>query len=239
MNKTTKILIILLISLFVLPTYALTKPAPGADTESLSYAIHLYYDAGKLFADRDYEVKYDIINEKFVPEPITLPGLYKAEIINYKYQVVSTFQFDPKGGNSNLQAGKVVIKGPYVPDGLRINFYDNNGNQLLNIFINTGSICNDDNLCDALAGETEKTCPNDCKKTTSPRTTITPEAPVVNEDYDLNTILIYTFSGLGVGVGAWFGWKMWKKRKEENFPLPPPSAPTPRSSLPPMPPVNP
>jgi|SRR3989338_8792695 len=217
-------------------SYAVIKPESGTDVDSLSYIFYLYYDNGKIFADRDYEVKYDIVNETYTPEPTTAPNLYKLDIVNYKYEIAKSFQFDPKRGNPSFDTGKIMVKASYVPDGLRANFYDNNGNQLVNVFVNTGSVCNDDNLCDTASGETEKNCSNDCKAKTTPRVTTTPGLTVVEEDYDLNTILIYIVAGAGVGVGAWFGWGWLKKRREGNFPLPPSSVSSPQ---PPMPPVTP
>ena len=232
MNRFIKILVFLVFVLGITNySFAVVKPAPGSNPDLLSYAFYLYYDNGQILADRDYQIKFDIINESFVPESVpesTDPAsLYKAEIINHKYQTAKTFKFDPKKGNLNFRAGKIMINGPYVSDGLRVNFYDSQDNQLLTIFVNAGALCDDNNLCDSVAGEDEKTCPNDCKKArTTPRATVVSEPLPSEGGYDLNTILIYAVSGVGVGVGAWFGWKWWKKRKEGNFPLPPPSTPT-------------
>src|SRR3989304_997082 len=36
-----------------------------------SYLFRLYYDNGQLFADRDYEFKYDVSADPFVPETTT------------------------------------------------------------------------------------------------------------------------------------------------------------------------
>ncbi len=234
--RNIKIFLMAMVLLFVFPffSHAVTKPESSADINSLSYVFYLYYDNGQLFADRDYQVKYDLVNEKFTPESTTVTGLYRAEIINFKNEVAKTFQFDPKKGNPNFKAGKIMVKGPYVPDGLRVNFYNDQNNQLVNIFVSLVSVCNDDSFCDAVGGESETNCSNDCKKAkASPRTTVVSE-PLVSEGYDLNTILIYVFSGVGVGLGAWFGWRWWKKRKEENFPLPPSSTPP----VPPTPPIG-
>lgn len=216
--------------LLVVPVFvsALTKPSPDADLESYSYIFYVFYDKGQLFADRDYEIKFDIINQKFA-QSSPGSGDYKLEIINFKSEVIQTVTFDPKGGNPVLTSGKVQVKAPYVADGQRAVFYDTQNRQLVTIFIQGGSLCNDDGLCDAGAGENDKTCINDCKKTT-PRATTTP--PVIpDEGFDTITIIIYAVGGLGVAILAWFGWKWWKKRGEDNF-MPPPS---PSSPLPPPP----
>src|SRR3989338_9293303 len=95
-----KFLILLSTFYFLLSTSAsaVTKPDPNQDLSSLSYVFYLYYDNGQLFGDRDYPVKYDVINEKFVSQVAT-PGWYKFEILNPKGEVVETVQFDQRQGN--------------------------------------------------------------------------------------------------------------------------------------------
>lgn len=215
---------------------ALTKPSSDADPNSLSYVFYLYYDNGQLFADRDYEIKYDVVSEVFSPESPLAEVAYRGAVLNFKGETVKTFLFDPKGGKSGFTAGKIMVKGPYVGDGLRTQFYDNQGKQSVTVFVSASALCNDDNLCDAAGGESEKNCSNDCKK---PRATPTPVVSIQPTsgfftDFDLNTILIYVVGGVGVVVIAWFGWKWWKKRKEENFMPPPPPPIVPPSSLPPL-----
>lgn len=216
---------------------ALTKPSSSTDPNSLSYVFYLFYDKGQLFADRDYETKFDIVSEVFSPESLSGVPAYKGVILNFKGETVKTFLFDPSGGRSGFTAGKIMVRGPYVGDGARAQFYDSQGKQMVTVFISMGALCNDDNLCDAAGGESEKNCSNDCKKpraTPTPAPSIEPTSGFFN-DFDLNTILIYAVGGIGVVVIAWFGWKWWKKRKEENFMPPPPLPPiVPPSSLPPL-----
>src|SRR3989344_2279563 len=151
---------------------ALTKPGPEANIDNLSYVFYLYYDNGQLFADRDYSIKFDVVDETFVPETLSGAGAYKGEIVNLKSEIAKTFNFDPKRGDVSFTAGKVMIKGPYVADGMKAQFYNDRGEQLISMFINAGSICNDDGSCNSATGEGEKTCPNDCKK---PRATPAPQ----------------------------------------------------------------
>lgn len=231
-----KIFIIGALVLFSSVASALTKPGPNADIDNLTYVFYLYYDKGQLIADRDYEMKYDVLEEIFYPESPAQAVAYKGEIVNFKSEVVKTFLFDPKKGNPAFTKGKIAVKGPYAPDGLRAQFYDNQGKQLLTIFINAASICNDDGSCDSVTGENEKTCPNDCKK---PRATPVPSAatPISGflGDFDIMTIVTYVVGGVGVAVIAWFGWRWRKKKREESF-LPPPSSPS-SSITPPSPPL--
>lgn len=204
-----------------LTTEALTRPSPDADMESLSYVFYLYYDNGQLFADRDVEIKFDVLNQKYVPIESPLPGNYKGEINTFKSTIAQTFSFDPRAGDVNFTKGKVQIKGPYVPDARQVTFYNAAGSPILNVFVNSASLCNDDGVCTAVEGENIKTCVNDCKQ---PRETPSSILPSVEEGFDLNTILIYSVGGLAVLMGAWFGWKWWKKKRGESF-LPPPAAP--------------
>lgn len=201
--------------------YALTKPGPDADIDNLSYVFYLFYDNGQLFADRDYEIKYDVITETYV-SPSPVPGNYRGEIITFKSTVAQTFVFDPKQSNPTFATGKIQVKAPYVPDAQQVKFFNNQGDPILNIFVNAASLCNDDGICTSAEGENVKTCINDCRQAR-----VTPVAtppPVLDEGYDLNTILIYVVGGLGVMLGAWFGWKWWKKKRGESFlpPSPPP-----------------
>src|SRR3989344_2351317 len=230
-----KIVIVSVLFLSFSIVSALTKPSSDADLNSLSYVFYLYYDNGQLFADRDYEIKFDVLNEVFAPESPTAESAYRGAILNFKGEIVKTFLFDPRAGKSGFTAGKIMVRGPYVGDGLRAQFYDNQGKQSVTVFVSASALCNDDSLCDTAGGETEKNCSNDCKK---PRATPTPAVSIEPTsgfftDFDINTILIYLVGGVGVVAIAWFGWGWWKKRKEENF-MPPP----PPTVMPPPPPLN-
>lgn len=220
----------LLLPVFV---FALTKPNPDANFDNLSYAFYLYYDNGQIFADRDYEIKYEIIDEVYAPETTVEGSAYKAEIINFKSEVSKTFTFDPKKGNSSFRSGKIVVKGPYVTDGMRVQFYNNAGQPLISIFVNAGSICNDDDICNSAAGENEKSCTNDCKKSRPTPTPVVIEEAGFIEGLDMMTIITYSAGAAGILVLGWFIWRWRKKKKEESF-LPPPSPPTSPQPLPPL-----
>lgn len=226
-KKLSNFLVVTSVLLGPIFALALTKPAPGADVESLSYVFYLYYDQGQLFADRDYEIKFNVLNEKFTSETPNPQTSYKGEIVNFKSEVVKTFQFDPQRGDPRFLKGKVSVRGPYAADALKASFYDGQGKQLLSVFVSQASICDNSGLCDSEAGENEQICPNECKKPriTTPQGTRLPPPPVSDEGPDITTILTYVVGGVGVAVVAWFGWKWWRKRREGSFPLPPPSPP--------------
>ncbi|MDP3697195.1 MAG: hypothetical protein Q8R55_04165 [Candidatus Taylorbacteria bacterium] len=236
MFKYLKIsLLVFLLSFSV--SWAVTKPDPDEDLNSLSYIFYLYYDAGQLFGDRDHEVKYDIINETFVAQT-ALPGAYKFEILNSKSEVVGKIQFDPRQGNPAFTAGTIQVKGPYAPNGQRAIFYNDQNKQLVSLFMFEGALCNDDDSCSLGQGENEKTCPSDCvKKTATPIPVVTPLP--LDEGFDVLSIITYVVGGLLVVIGAWFGWKWWKKKKEESFlPPPPPVSPPSGPPNPPTPPLS-
>lgn len=186
--------------------------AERIDFENPSYLFHLYYDNGQLFADRNFEFKYDVIPETFVQETLSTPFPYKGEVVNLKGEVAKTFQFDPRQGNPKFLKGTLSVKAPYVPDGQKVNFFDSQGNQLLSIFVSESSFCNDDGVCNPDVGEDAKTCPSDCK-TATPVPKVSAEPPVGGGASGMLKSIIYLIIGLGV-VGGWFGWKWWKSRQE-------------------------
>ena len=176
----------------------------------LSYFFHLYYDNGQLLADRDFEFKYDIIAEEFVPETLNTQFPFKGEVINFKSEVASEFLFDPRRGDISFLKGKILVKAPYVPDGQKAVFYDSQGRTLLTIFVGESSFCNDDGVCNSERGEDNKTCSNDCKAlpTTDNRQPTTEGKGLSGTVWAL-IILALAF----VGVGGWYAWRRWRKVK--------------------------
>ena len=222
-TKFIKISVILIVLSFLLAGFVFAE----GDRSPLdsSYLFYLYYDNGQLFANRDFEFKYDVIPEIYIPETINTQFPYKGEVINLKGEVAKTFQFDPRHGDPKFLKGALSVKAPYVADGQKVNFYDSQGNQLISVFVSESSFCNDDGICNPDVGEDTKTCPNDCK-TSIPAPIITTEPSAGGEWSGMLKSIIYLIIGLGV-VGGWYGWKWWQKRKQ--FPaveiptnLPPP-----------------
>jgi len=211
-----------IIILTIIPSLVLAEGEGDKNVPVSVYLFHLYYDNGQLFADRDVQFKYDVIPELFVPETLDTQFPYKGEVVNLRGEVVETFQFDPRRGNSKFLKGTLSVKAPYVPDGQKVNFYDGQGNQLLSVFVSDSSFCNDDGVCNSDVGEDAKTCPNDCK-TATPVPTVSTE-PSTDGWVGMIKILIYTIIGIGMVVGGWFGWKWWKNKQEPpltQIPLPP------------------
>lgn len=216
-----KVIILFLLSFLV----GISVQADVVDNRVLfTYLFRLYYDNGQLFADRDFQFKYDIIAEEFVPETINTGFPYKGEVVNLSNKVAATFLFDPRQGNPKFLKGKISVKAPYFPDGQKVNFYDGQGNQLLSIFVSESSFCNDDGVCNPDVGEDSKTCPSDCKIAT-PVPTTSAGPSMGNGKTGLVWGLIYIIIGVGLAGGLWY---FFKKRKdlsmiEATFPPLPPS----------------
>ncbi len=202
-------IILTILALLVLPltSFAISS----SEEDQYIYLFHLYYDNGQLVADRDYEIKYDIVAEAFIPETSTTQFPYKGEVINFANQIVSTFQFDPRQGNTNLVRGKVSIKAPYFADAQKVIFYNFQDQAVLTVFVSESSFCNDDGVCNDSVGEDTKNCPLDCKEAT-PVPTVTTEPPESGQG-SIWKSLIYVLIG-GVIVGFWYGWKWYKRRQE-------------------------
>ncbi|MBI2674209.1 MAG: hypothetical protein HYX22_00520 [Candidatus Yanofskybacteria bacterium] len=187
----------------------------------LSYLFHLYYDNGQLFADRDFEFKYDIIAEEFIPETLTTQFPFRGEIVDLKNRVAAEFTFDPRRGNPDFLKGKISVKAPYAPDGQKAVFYDSQGRTLLTIFVSESSFCNDDGVCNSDRGEDYLTCSNDCKETP----TTNDQRPTTGGGGQGGMLVaaIYVLIIAGAALGGWFGWKWWKGRRE--LPTIPPTPP--------------
>lgn len=205
-NMIKKILI-LSVSLMILGGFVF---ADTAESQDFVYLFHLYYDNGQLFADRDVQFKYDVLPEIFVPEVLNTQFPHKGEIVNLKGEIAETFQFDPRQGNPKFLKGTLLIKAPYVPDGQKAIFYNNQGDALLTIFVSESSFCNDDGVCNSDVGEDTKTCPSDCKASTPVPTTITTEPSVGGLGRGVLKIFIYFIIGLCV-LGSWWYWRRKKQ----------------------------
>jgi hypothetical protein len=196
------------------------KPSTDANLDAYSYVFYLYYDNGQLFGDRDYQIKYDVLNETYSETS----GAFKLEIMNSKSEVLKTATFDPSAGISG--SSKIKVKAPYVANGTKVNFYDSQSRPIMTISVALTALCNDDGFCNSAGGENEKICSSDCQaQRTTPLTSVEPVP--LDESLDLTMILIYAVGGLGVAVVGWLFWKWRKKKKEGNFLPPTPTSPTP------------
>lgn len=210
MKKVSFGLSIIVITLFPIFSFAEGQAEKGiADSV---YLFHLYYDSGQLFADRDFEFKYDILTEKFVPEILNTTFPYKGEVVRVNGQVAVTFKFNPRQGQANFIKGKISVKAPYFADAQKVSFYDSQGNPLVSISVIDSSFCNDDGICNDNVGENDKTCPNDCKNVpVTPIPTGNFPSPVSGKS-GLTSGIVYVLIGLGVLGSLWY----WRKKKNSK-----------------------
>lgn len=217
--------ILVLILMMFLGFGSLTVNAFVGDYNAGSYIFYLYYDNGQLFADRDYEIKYDVIPEAFVQETITAQFPFRGEVVNLLNKVASTFQFDPKRGNIKFVKGKITVKAPYVADGQKVNFYDSQGRQLVSIFVSQSSFCNDDNVCNSDVGEDNNSCPNDCKSLQTPGPTVSTPVTPTSSGPSIVMVLIYSIIGGGAVFGGYFLYNWFKNKKSAGMIIPPSQLP--------------
>jgi len=205
--------------LFIFPSYS--QADKTTDAYPFVYLFHLYYDNGKLFADRDFEFKYDLIAEEFTPEAITTDSPYKGEVVSVKGAVLATFSFDPKRGNAGFKTGKISVKGPYFADASKVNFYDNRNQLLLTIDVKESSFCNDDEICDRDVGENYKNCPNDCKELLPSPLPSVSQAPVAGGKP--SPLVFIIIAAAIIVIAVLIIWVIIKKRKgiSPNQDLPP------------------
>lgn len=203
----------IIISLCLLiPTSLLADEISDRDVDNFVYLFHLYYDQGKLTADRDFKFPYDLVAESFQPELVATEKAYQGKIISLQGNVSATFNFDPIRDKPNFTKGKISVKGPYVADAKLIEFYNPQDQLLLTISLEDTSICNDNNICEA--GEDSKTCPLDCATTTLTPLPSVSELPdeLPRDNTSLRSAILYTLAGILL-IGSWLGWRWWRKRK--------------------------
>jgi hypothetical protein len=195
-----------------------------ASQNNFYYVFHLFQNnSGQLVADRDFKFSYDIIPGIFT-QPAVGQFPYRGEIINLGGQVVGQFKFD-------VHLGKLSIQVPYVADGQRAVFYDNQNQPVLTISVSDSSFCNDDGICNADRGEDYLTCPNDCKAVTLPAPVATVPTVTATGSGGIVSGIIYAVIGLLlIGLAWWF-----LKRRRGPTSLTPPSAPLPTPPPPPSP----
>lgn len=200
----------------------------SADTVSTQqnfiYRFHLYYDNGQLFANRDFEFKYDVIPDDFVLETVNVATSFRGEIVSGKGEILSSFRFDPKKGNLSFAKGAIAVDGPYFANAAEVNFYNSQNQKLLTLNVSGSSFCNDDGICNADVGEDYTNCPNDCKRP-SPSPAYQPLVPSVWQNM-LIPILVAAAVIIAVLV-IWFIIK--RRRSSANYGqnLPPQLPPTP------------
>lgn len=167
-----------IISIFIIPQVTLADDFVDYNAP-IVFVMGLYYDHGQIYIDKNYQSKYDLINDTFKPQLIG-ENFYIGEVVNQNNQVLAQFKFDPTNntnwiqpdGNpviqikldSNFQEGSIVVEAPYSANATKINFFDKIHKSLASVRVNLqeNDICNQDNICESSRGESLTTCPNDC-----------------------------------------------------------------------------
>lgn len=204
---------------------ALTKIINDQSQNDYMYRFHLYYDNGQLFADRDFQFKYDVIAGQFVPQNITTPYPFKAEVVSVGNKIIASFQFDPKGGNIKFMKGKISVDAPYAANAQKVNFYDSQNNQLLSIYVSGSSFCNDDGICNSDVGEDFNSCPNDCKPLPTAKPTVSVPVTPTSSGPSIVMVLIYSIIGGGAVFGGYYAYNWWKEKKSSGNIIPPSQLP--------------
>lgn len=215
--------IFLVACLFSLVSWSARAEMPVPSKAEFSYLFHLYYDHGQLFADRDFEFKYDVIG---APYESASAGQfpYRGELINFAGEVADHFVFDPRGGDVHFVKGKLSIKAPYVADGQRAVFYDFQNRVLLTVPVSESSFCNDDGICNDDRGEDSLSCPKDCKQAVPVPPVKEPTTGGGGGSNGIVLSLLYLFAGIGLLGG---GWWFLRRRKSAQQSLNMPQMPTP------------
>lgn len=217
----------------------LTSAMVPIDYGSLSYVFHLYYDNGTIVVDRDAKYAYDVVFDEYIPaQDIPANKRYKGNIVSNHDLAVASFVFDPQAGNSNFQSGKISVKGPYYPEAAKIEFFNPVGAKILTISVTETSDCNQNDVCEEANGETNLSCPSDCKAvelSKAPTPSVEPEAPT--EGSGILRPLLYMLAGLG--IMAYFLWRKWGGRGKGGPPEAIPTAePAPTATPAPIQPVS-
>ncbi len=212
--------------LFALVFGLLMAGGVSAISDSLGsvYSFHLFFDTGKLSADRDFQFKYDILAVPYEAPVLVTEFPYTGEVITFAGQVGAQFKFDPRNGDANFERGKITVKAPYISDAQRVIFYDPQHNAILTIPVEASSFCNDDGFCNADRGEDYKSCSRDCRAGVLPEPTQT-AGPVSRSGGSYPWVgIIYSIIGVSLLAVLWW---LYKKRRST-----PPTPPAPGFGMP-------
>ena len=224
---------LLIILMLISPvSFSMADSVLPAEEFPFVYLFHLYYDNGQLFADRDFEFKYDLIAEPFEQSAVGTSTPYKGEMISVSNSVLGSFQFDP-----TVAKGKISVKGPYFSNAGKVDFYNDVGQLLLTLSVADSSVCNENGVCNSDTGEDYNNCSADCEQ---------PVAPPVDGG-GLPRGILYVIAGAITAVVVWVIWIIIKRRKSGIMPPPampssggqPDSIPTVLPKVTPLPPPQP
>ena len=68
--RSTILPVIMVLALMSSVSFSRADSLPSAEEFPFVYLFHLYYDNGRLLADKDFEFKYDLIADQFVQQDV-------------------------------------------------------------------------------------------------------------------------------------------------------------------------
>ncbi|MBI2065442.1 MAG: hypothetical protein HYT62_05360 [Candidatus Yanofskybacteria bacterium] len=203
-NLKNVILSVLMISALMSPgSFSRADSVTPAEEFPFVYLFHLYYDNGRLLADKDFEFKYDLIADQFVQPQLNTAKPFRGEVVSISGSIIGNFKFDPP-----VAKGKISVKGPHFSNAGKVNFYNDKDELLLIIQVSESSVCNEDKICNADTGESNQNCPSDCK--TVPTETPKAQPSLLGRVFSLTNLL-----GLAVVIILVFLFRWLRSRKNE------------------------
>lgn len=185
--------------------------ARAEEQSGFVYLFKLYFDKGQLFADRDFEFKYDLIAENYSPVLNPPTALLWGEVVAIGGKKEAAFQFSP-------HQGKMTVRAPYFSDADLVNFYNSQDQKLLTISVRESSVCNNNGVCESDGGENQTNCSADCKLVYPAPAS----SPIISPPFDLASVNWWWVGGGAAGLAViflvfWF----WRKNRNKHD-LPPP-----------------
>jgi len=202
--------LVLFLSLFV---FSFSLGLAAQDDGVYTYVFHLYFDNGKLAADRDFQIPFELIAEKYEGSG-KVNNTFYGEILSVSNKKLADFSLDLPYGSK----GKLSARAPYFDNAKTANFYNRENIRIFSLDLApSGPVCNENNICNAETGETYLNCANDCR---APNPSITPmPMPIGESDFSFWDIFApYLFMGGPIILAILL--IIWRFKKKKNMPPP-------------------
>lgn len=197
---------LIILALMSPSSFSRADSLPPAEEFPFVYLFHLYYDNGRLLADKDFEFKYDLIADQFVQPQLNTATPYRGEVVGVSGGIIGGFNFEPE-----VVEGKISVRGPHFSNAEKVNFYNDKGELLLTIQVSESSVCNEDGICNADIGESSQNCPSDCK--VAPTKTPKTQPSLLGRIFSLTNLLGLAAVIILISLFRWL-----RNRKNETYP---------------------
>lgn len=135
--------------ILITPSFAMSM---AEVTNPTFYAFQLRYDGEDISKlDNNSPVPYF-----FYYGPLELSGSMTGRVLGLTGEIIGEFPYE-------LEVGDNEIFIPYYADAGRIELLDKQSQSIYVYDISNISTCNKNKVCDSLDGESNTTCPSDCK----------------------------------------------------------------------------